>query len=72
MLANLKIMCQFHAHPVHQNSVNIFGPRYAGDNFFRVETSLVPYKISKVNFRCAKKKILVRRDLIKYENSKIT
>ena len=24
MLANLKIICQFHAHPLNQNSVNIF------------------------------------------------
>jgi hypothetical protein len=24
MLANLKINCQFHAHPLHQNSVDIF------------------------------------------------
>jgi len=30
MLANLEIICQFHAHPVHQNSVDIFGPRYVG------------------------------------------
>ena len=29
------------ANPVHQNSVDIFGPRYVGDNFSRVETSLV-------------------------------
>jgi hypothetical protein len=41
MLANLKIICRFHAYPVHQNSVDIFGPRYVGDDFFRFETSLV-------------------------------
>ena len=41
MLVNLKIISKFHAHPVHQHSVDIFGPRYVGDNFFRVETSLV-------------------------------
>ena len=41
MLANLKIICRFHAHPVHQNSVDIFGPRYVGNDFYRVETSLV-------------------------------
>jgi hypothetical protein len=43
MLTNLKIICWFYAHPVHQNSVNIFGPRYmyVMDDFFRVETSLV-------------------------------
>ena len=32
------------------NSVDILGPRYVGDDFFRVETSLVqtlvPYEIS--------------------------
>ena len=26
---------------MHQNSVDIFGPRYVVDDFFRVETSLV-------------------------------
>ena len=41
MLANLKIICRFHAHPVHQNSVDIFEPKYVGNDFFRVETSLV-------------------------------
>ena len=41
MLANLKIICRFHAHPVHQNSVDIFGPRYVGDDFLSVETSLL-------------------------------
>ena len=41
MLVNLKIICRFHAHPVHQNSVKIFGLRYVGDDFFRVESSLV-------------------------------
>ena len=41
MLAILKIICRFHAHPVHQNSVDILGPRYVGDEFYRVESSLV-------------------------------
>ena len=41
MLVNLEIICRFHAHPVHQNSVDIFGPRYVGDDFYRVETSLI-------------------------------
>ena len=59
MLANLKIICRFHAHPVDQNSIDIFGPRYVRDDFFRVEISFVPYEISKVNLRCAEKKILV-------------
>ena len=41
ILANLKIICRFHAHPVHQNNVDIFGPRYVGDDFYKVETSPV-------------------------------
>jgi hypothetical protein len=32
MLANLKIIWQFHAHPVHQEVSRYFGPRYIGDN----------------------------------------
>jgi hypothetical protein len=36
MLANLKIICQFHAHSVHQNSVEIFWAEiYRGRPFFR-------------------------------------
>ena len=58
MLANMEIICRFHAHPVHQNGVDIFGPTYVGDDFLRVETSLVPCKISKVNLRCAEKTFL--------------
>ena len=34
MLANLKIIWQFHAHPVHQKVSRLFGPRYIGDDFF--------------------------------------
>ena len=34
MLANLKIIWQFHAHPVHQKVSRCFGPRYIGDDFF--------------------------------------
>jgi hypothetical protein len=41
MLAYLKIICRFHAHQVQQNSVDIFGPRYVGDDFLSVETSLL-------------------------------
>jgi hypothetical protein len=41
MLAHLKIIWQFHAHPVHQKVSRFFGPRYI----------IVPYEISKVNFR---------------------
>ena len=63
MLAHLKIIWQFHAHPVHQKCRGFFGPRYIGDDFFMAESSLVqsscrsfigvivPYEISKVNFR---------------------
>ena len=66
----LKIIWQFHAHPVHQKVSRFFGPRYIGDDFFRAESSLiqsscrsfirviVPYEISKVNFR-VETKILV-------------
>jgi hypothetical protein len=62
MLAQLKIIWHFHAHPVQKVS-RFFGPRYIGDDFFRAESSLiqssyrsfirviVPYEISKVNFR---------------------
>jgi hypothetical protein len=32
ILANLKIIRRFHAHPVHQNSVDICGPRYVRDD----------------------------------------
>ena len=36
MLANLKIICQFHAHSVHQNSVEIFWAEiYRGRLYFR-------------------------------------
>ena len=38
MLACLKIICQFHAHSVHQNSVEIFWAEiYRGRLFFRAE-----------------------------------
>jgi hypothetical protein len=65
MLAHLKIIWQF-----HQKVSRFFGPRYIGDDFFRAESSLiqsscrsfirviVPYEISKVNFR-VETKILV-------------
>ena len=34
MLAHLKIIWQFHAHPVQQKVSRFFGPRYIGDDFF--------------------------------------
>jgi hypothetical protein len=66
MLAHLKIIWQFHAHPVHQKVSRFFWD----DFFFRAESSLiqsscrsfirviVPYEFSKVNFR-VETKILV-------------
>jgi hypothetical protein len=70
MLTNLKIIWQFHAHPVHQKVSRLFGPRYIGDDLFRAESSLiqsscrsfirviVPYEISKVNFRVETKNLV--------------
>ena len=38
MLAQLKIICQYHAHSVHQNSVEIFWAEiYFGNDIFRAE-----------------------------------
>ena len=57
MLANLKIIWQFHAHPMHQKMPRLFGPRYIGDDFIlgpnlvSFNRTVVPYEISKVNFR---------------------
>jgi hypothetical protein len=42
MLANLKIIWQFHAHPVHKKVSRFFGPRYIGDDFF-LEPNLVSF-----------------------------
>ena len=64
MLANLKIIWQFHAQPVHQKVSRFFGPRYIGDDFFlepnlvSFNQAVVPYEISKVKFR-EETKILV-------------
>jgi hypothetical protein len=62
MLANLKIICQFHADPVHQNSVVIFWAEiyrvrlFLGSNLVSFNrTFVVPYEISKVNFHAEKK-----------------
>jgi len=59
MLANLKIICRFHAHPVHQNSVDIFGPRFLGSKLVSFNQTLVPDEISKVNFQCSERRFLV-------------
>jgi hypothetical protein len=54
---HLKIIWQFHAHPVHQKVSRFFGPRYIGDDFFlgpnlvSFNRAVVPYEISKVNDR---------------------
>ena len=59
MLAHLKIIWQFHAHPAHQQV-----SRYIGDDFFlgpnlvSFNRAVVPYEISKVNIR-VETKILV-------------
>ena len=69
ILAHLKIIWQYHAHPVHQK-VSRCGSRYMGYDLFRAESSLiqsscrsfirviVPYEISKVNFRVETKIIV--------------
>ena len=57
MLAHLKIIWQFQAHSVHQKVSRFFGPRYIGDDFFlgpnlvSFNRAVIPYEISKVNFR---------------------
>ena len=57
MPAHLKIILQFHAHPVCQKVSRFFGLRYIGDDFFlgpnlvSFNRVIVPYEISKVNFR---------------------
>jgi hypothetical protein len=70
MLAHLKIIWQFHTHPVHQKVSRFLGRDILGTTFFRAESSLIqsscrsfirvigPYEISKVNFR-VETKILV-------------
>jgi hypothetical protein len=64
MLEHLKIIWQFHAHPVHQKVLRFFGPRYIGDDFclgpnlVSFNRAVVPYEISKVNLR-VERKILV-------------
>jgi hypothetical protein len=47
MLAHLKIIWQFHAHPVHQKVSRFFGPRYIGDNLF-LGPNLVSFNLSRV------------------------
>jgi hypothetical protein len=57
MLAHLKIIWQYHAHPVDQKVSRFFGPRFIGDDFFlgpnliSFNRAVVPCEISKVNFR---------------------
>ena len=72
MLANLKIICQFHAHSVHQNSVKMFwGEIYRGrlltlitgssSRLLRIRFSadLTMYQFPVCHFRCMKFKPLV-------------
>ena len=56
-----EIICRFHAHPVHQNSVEIFwaeiyrGRFFLGSNLVSFNRTLVvPYEISKVSFHAEK------------------
>jgi hypothetical protein len=78
MLAHLKIIWQFHAHPVHQKVSRFFWAEiYWGRFIFRAESSLiqsscrsfigviVPYEISKVNFRVETKIIVSMSEEIK-------
>jgi hypothetical protein len=64
MLANLKIIWQFHARSVHQKKSRFFEPRYIGDDFFLLPNlvsfnrTVIPYEISKVNFRVETKIIV--------------
>ena len=41
MLANLKIIWQFQAHPVHQKSRDYLGRDISGTTFFMAESSLI-------------------------------
>jgi hypothetical protein len=64
MLANLKIIWQFHAHSVHQNVSRFFGQRHIGNDFLlgpnlvSFNRTVVPYEFSKVNFRVETKIIV--------------
>ena len=66
MLANLKIVWQFHADPVHRKVSRFLGPRYNGDDLFlgpnlvSFNRTVVPYEISKVNFRVETKIVVIR------------
>ena len=48
MLANLKIIFQFHAHPMHQNSVEIFWAEIYRGRLFLGDPSLI-----QSNSRCS-------------------
>jgi hypothetical protein len=78
MLAHLKIIRQFHPHPVHQKLSRFFGPRYIGDDLFLGPNLvsfkpavvpfigvIVPYEISKVNFRIETKILVSMLEKIK-------
>jgi hypothetical protein len=64
MLANLKIIWQLHAHPVHQKVSRLIwaeiyrGQLFLGPNLVSFNRTIVPYEISKVNFRVETKIIV--------------
>ena len=70
MLENLKIIWQFHAHPVHQKVSSFLGRDISGDDFFlgpnlvSFNRIVIPYEISKVNFRVETKIIFSMSEVI--------
>jgi hypothetical protein len=54
---NARASENYQAHSVHQKVSRFFGPRYIGDDFFlgpnlvSFNRAVIPYEISKVNFR---------------------
>jgi hypothetical protein len=62
--SGMRVTLSYLAHPMHHKVSGFFGPRYIGDDFLlgpnlvSFNRTVVPYEISKVNFR-VEKKILV-------------
>jgi hypothetical protein len=74
MLTHLKIIWQFHAHPVHQKvskflGRDILGTTFLGPNLVSFNRAVVPYEISKVIFRVETKILVSMSDK---GNNKIT
>jgi hypothetical protein len=66
MLAHLKIIWQFHAHPVHQKVSRYIGDDlFVGQNLVSFNRAVVPYEISKVNFRVETKILVSMSEKIK-------